>query len=1398
MKPFLILFYFLLAQTVTLSAETTAASGKWSGPNRLSHLTGSEPFYPDFSFPKLTTPQWIGEPGVDAVVILSIDDMREIKNYELFLRPILERLKKIDGRAPVSVMACQYPPGDLPHLERWLAEGLSIETHTFSHPCPLLQKGDFLSARANVFDCLDLMAKIPGNKPVAFRMPCCDSMNSPSPRFYAEIFPRLSANGNSLQIDSSIMNIPTTNDISLPRDLLFDADGRERFRKYLPKITNSVTRVTMESFATTITDYPFPYLVGDSCWEFPCAIPSDWEAFNLHGATNPVTLSDWKAGLDVTVLKKGVFTIILHPHGWSSPDQFVQLIQYAQERYGQRVKFLTFKEALEKLSRNLLDGFPIRTSLPPLHQTKLLDLNNDGYLDLVRFETNKTTTKVWNTQQNQFTVSTSQSSNPGSSGWIFGTLKTVENQSEVIALCADKSGFLKALRFRDLSWRSEPALLNGLASVRIAGTEGANPGLQLRDLDASGSCELIVSNPEQNLILQWSESETTWKTNSFSFPPAISLVDSKGKDNGVRFVDVNEDGFDDLIYSNEKEFGLWLYIQTPKPHLGWKQGWNFQARSGRRGDPNEIPMINRVASNNGAWFKNGIMWVQNEDTATMPDKVDRRSFKELLMGDESAPKSVAESLKAFQLSPGFVIECVASEPLVVDPVAFDWAHDGKLWVVEMNDYPMGNGGKGGRVKILEDLDRDGVYDRSTLFLEHLNFPNGIICWGKGAIISAAPDILYAEDDDGDGRAEKSSVLFSGFNEGNQQHRVNGFEYGLDGWIYAANGDSGGVIRSSKTGKILDLRGHDFRFKPETGVMELVEGPTQFGRRRDDWGNWYGNNNPTLLWQYIWPDRYLQRNPFLAVKSSKRLLANYPDPGRMFPASTPQRRFNWPDAVREVTSACSPSPYRDTLFGGEFDDSIFISEPANNVVHREILDRSKFPVESHRAPGERQTEFLASSDNWFRPTMLKTGPDGALYIADMYRLVLEHPEYFPDELKNSPDLRAGENQGRIYRVYPQDKKPRKFQALDVEDTRALATAIHSPSGWRRDTAQRLLLEKADTNAVPYLEDLASAAADSKARLQALWTLRCLGGLKPGLVSKLINSTDANLRVAALVCGETILHETLTRSGVEKKRMLRALSDAASAPEMAVRFQTALSLGETAAPEAADLLMKILRKNHENPWIQNAVISSAPRHVSSLIEALRKSGLVADPAYTLVVSNIFLLATNTAPAEVNFQTIYRTNTVTIQSRKERENLVRSFLEKPLPVGNSSRGRDLYLQLCATCHRFKNEGTQVGPDLGTVADKPSAELITSILNPNSAVDPVYFETIMLLKDGTQQTGVVAGETVHTITLKNAGGFEETIQKSRVATMTRNHRSLMPEGLENSLGSEEMADLLKFLRSR
>ena len=338
---------FSLATANALRAAVPIARAPATAANRLTYLDEADPFYVGLNFPKLTTPQWIGESNVEAVVVLAIDDMRDTPKYETFLRPILDRLKQVEGTAALSIMCNTLDPQH-PQLQSWLREGVSLEVHTLTHPCPLLAKSNFVAAADTYLGSIGLINQISGNQPFAFRMPCCDSINSPSPRFYAELFNQTNAAGQFLTINSSVMNITTPKDAALPRELTTDADGREKFRKYLP----------FASFVTTIEDYPYPYVIGNLGWEFPCVVPSDWEAQHIHGTNNPVTVADWKAAIDATVLKQGSFNLIFHPHGWIRNDQLVELIDYAVNKHGKKIKFLNFREAQARLNKFLLDGQP--------------------------------------------------------------------------------------------------------------------------------------------------------------------------------------------------------------------------------------------------------------------------------------------------------------------------------------------------------------------------------------------------------------------------------------------------------------------------------------------------------------------------------------------------------------------------------------------------------------------------------------------------------------------------------------------------------------------------------------------------------------------------------------------------------------------------------------------------------------------------------------------------------------------------------------------------------------------------------------------------------------------------------------------------------------------------------
>ncbi len=584
--------------------------------NRLTYLDEpANPYYVGLDTARLITPQWVGDDGVDAVIVLAIDDMADADKYEQYLRPILNRLKQIDGRAPVSIMTTKIEP-TLPQLQSWAKESVSVEAHTADHPCPCLQAGSFEKAKSTYDRCIDQLSLMPSGGPVAFRMPCCDSMNSVSPRFFAEIFNKTTPQGRFLAIDTSVFMLLTANDPALPRKLVYDEDGRETFRKYIP---------TDRGMANFVEDYPYPFVIDHRCWEVPSLMPSDWVAQHLQGKCNPNTVRDFKKAIDATVLKQGMFALCFHPHGWIRNDQIIELIDYADRQYGKRVKFMNFREVQQQLDHTFLGGHSLRTSTGRDNGVRVVDVDADGLMDVVVANPTHRETRVWRNADKKWDTSgfpitlVNDESTPSSeeTGVRFGVLQASGRASIIVR--NDRSAGV--WHFDGTDWQADEDGLQGLELQGPIGTlrRGRDTGLRLRDLNLDGVCECIVSNEHQNAVFAFSSKG--WTPLSFSLPEGVAIVDNQGLDAGLRFVDFNEDGHDDIVFSNAVRFSAHLFSSM-------QDGWSRTTLSGQRGDEGELPMVVRAdGTNNGAWFNLRHMWVQNEETGSkLPDHVDRRSF----------------------------------------------------------------------------------------------------------------------------------------------------------------------------------------------------------------------------------------------------------------------------------------------------------------------------------------------------------------------------------------------------------------------------------------------------------------------------------------------------------------------------------------------------------------------------------------------------------------------------------------------------------------------------------------------------------------------------------------------------------------------------------------------------
>jgi putative membrane-bound dehydrogenase-like protein len=576
------------------------------------------------------------------------------------------------------------------------------------------------------------------------------------------------------------------------------------------------------------------------------------------------------------------------------------------------------------------------------------------------------------------------------------------------------------------------------------------------------------------------------------------------------------------------------------------------------------------------------------------------------------PLTAAASLAAIQVPADLEVELVAAEPAVLDPVDLAWGADGRLWVVEMADYPRGLDGKGqpgGRIRVLESTRGDGRYDRSTLFADGLRSPTAVLPWRAGVLVVAVPDLLFLEDTDGDGRADVRRPLFTGLAEGNEQHLSNGLQWGLDGWVHLANGNSGGKVRrAGAPGPVVELGQRDFRLRPDSGEIETVAGQTQAGRNRDDWGNWFGGNNSNPIWHYALEEHYLRRNPRLVPPSATVTVAAIPGAARVYPRSQTLARFNDGFAANHFTSACGTVIYRDTLLGPAYAGNVFVCEPVHNLVHREVLEADGASFRSRRPESEANSEFLASTDAWSRFVAARAGPDGALYVADMYRLVIEHPQWIPDAWQRVlGDLRAGSGQGRIYRIRPRGGALRAVPRLDRADAAGLAAALRSSSGALRDLAQQQLEWRRAEGAAVAVEQVAEGAELPAARAQALWTLQGIGALKPGALLRALRDPHAGVRRQAVRLAEPL--------GAGEPELRAAVIRLVDDPDAAVRQQVGYSLGEWRGAEAGEALARLLARERDR-YARAAALSSALPHAEAVLESLQAAG----PAQSALVAEI----------------------------------------------------------------------------------------------------------------------------------------------------------------------------------
>lgn len=599
-------------------------------------------------------------------------------------------------------------------------------------------------------------------------------------------------------------------------------------------------------------------------------------------------------------------------------------------------------------------------------------------------------------------------------------------------------------------------------------------------------------------------------------------------------------------------------------------------------------------------------------------------------GDNAAPKAPAatplngpltpeKAREAFQLQPGLRLELVASEPLIESPVAMAFDERGRLFVAENRGYPTGPGpGKGpiGRIALLEDTDGDGAMDRRTDYAEGLTFPNGVLPWRGGLIVTCAPDVLYLRDTDGDGKADDRRVLYTGFEtNGSTQLRVSHPTLSLDNWVYVTSGLKGGKIHpgAGTDQPEVVLNRTDFRFRPDGTAGEAADGGAQFGITFDDFGHRFICYNRVQVQHVVLPSRTLRRNPHLAFSGTVQNcpaetvaepLKGHGAAAKLFPISANVTTAD--SHAGTFTAACAVTVFKGSGLPDSFQGKVFSCDPTGNLVHVDRLEPQGATFAAY--PLISGAEFLASRDNWCRPVFLASGPDGALYVCDMYRKTIEHPDYLPVEIRKRTDFEGGKGMGRIWRVVRADLKPDalkarrkvRFDKATIED---LCKTLRDQQGWPRDTAHRLLLERHDRAAIaPLSAIVGDPKSDPVAVAQALYLLDTFDALNDDLLRGLLKHRSAGVRENAL----QVVEGRLAKDPGWLPNILRMADDS----DARVRFQVATDLGALKADGArteetasiAQALAQIAGRDGSDKWARAVVFSSLAGREGAFLKAL----------------------------------------------------------------------------------------------------------------------------------------------------------------------------------------------------
>jgi mono/diheme cytochrome c family protein/glucose/arabinose dehydrogenase len=646
--------------------------------------------------------------------------------------------------------------------------------------------------------------------------------------------------------------------------------------------------------------------------------------------------------------------------------------------------------------------------------------------------------------------------------------------------------------------------------------------------------------------------------------------------------------------------------------------------------------------------------------------------------EDSPPMSPEEALKKFYMPPGYRVELVASEPLIQDPVMIDWDGDGRLWAVEMPGYMPDINAKGehepiGKIVVLEDTNNDGRMDKRTVFQDGLVLARWLKVLDRGVLVAEPPHLWLFQDADGDLRADRKELVTNeyGRREGNVEHNANSLLWALDNNIYTSE---------------IDI---DLRLKNGTFDVRRTLSRGQWGITQDDAGRIFRNTNESALHVDLVPAHYYMRHPNLLRTRGSYESLNGPsgalnDTWPIRPTRGVNRGYQYgilraDGTLARFTSVCTPMVYRGDRLPAELYGNVFVVDPTVNLVSRIILGESTNGLTADKAYRDVRGEFLASTDERFRPVNLSIAPDGTLYVVDMYRGIIQHKGYMTEYLRDyvlTHKLEQPNSFGRIYRIVHESTK-RDTTPLPTRATSAqLVSLLSHPNGWRRDIAQQLLVERADTSVVPSLRKLALSAGDVRARLKALWVLDGLDAIEPNDVMPALSHANRDVRVSALRLSERWLR---TPNHPIVGAVLKRLDDT----DWAVRRQLAATLGELPAGSKEAAIASVLERHGDDPIAVDAALSGSRGSELAVLErVLQAAGETPQrsAAITMLAATIVRVGED-APIQTLLQRVAETSRAPWQRSALLRGAEVALLAATMP-GSPGRGAGDPNAPCETC--------------------------------------------------------------------------------------------------------------------